>query len=103
LGEVKKPGAYRLTPEMSLLDALSQAGGATEDGVPGVVRLIRPGKGEDRELQLEAFLQPGLPANVVLEEGDVLYVPRRSLANVGYVLQKLNPFMSFLFFASAVK
>ena len=30
LGEVKKPGAYRLTPEMSLLDALSQAGGPTK-------------------------------------------------------------------------
>ncbi len=103
LGEVKKPGAYRLTPEMSLLDALSQAGGATEDAVPGVVRLIRPGKDENRELQLSEFLRPGLPHNVALEEGDVVYLPKRGIAEVGYVIQKLNPFLSFFFLATAFK
>lgn len=101
LGEVKKPGAYRLTPEMSLLDALSQAGGPTEDAVPGTLRLIRPGKGENRELRLDGFLKPDLQANVVLEEGDVLYIPRRGLAEVGYVVQKLNPFLSFFFLANS--
>ena len=30
LGAVAKPGSYRLTPRMTLLDALAQAGGATE-------------------------------------------------------------------------
>lgn len=102
LGEVKKPGAYRLTPEMSLLDALAQAGGPTEDATPGVIRLIRPDKGENRELNLEGFLRPELPPNVVLEEGDVLYVPRRSVAKVGYIVQKLSPFMSLLFFTEAL-
>lgn len=101
LGEVKKPGAYRLTPEMSLLDALSQAGGPTEDAVPGALRLIRPGKGENRELRLDGFLKPDLQYNVVLEEGDVLYIPRRGLAEVGYVVQKLNPFLSFFFLANS--
>lgn len=101
LGEVKKPGAYRLTPEMSLLDALAQAGGPTEDAVPGTIRLIRPGKGENRELQLDGFLKPDLPHNIVLEEGDVLYAPRRGLADVGYVVQKLNPFLSIFFLANS--
>lgn len=103
LGEVKKPGAYRLTPEMSLLDALSQAGGPTEDATPGALRLIRPGTEETHELRLDGFLHPTLPQNVVLEEGDVLYVPRRGLAEVGYIVQKLNPFLSFFFLTTAFK
>ena len=68
-----------------------------------MIRLIRPGKNENRELKIDEFLKPGLPQNVVLEEGDVLYLPKRGLAEVGYVVQKLNPFLSLLFFATAFK
>jgi polysaccharide biosynthesis/export protein len=97
LGEVKKPGAYRLTAEMSFLDALAQAGGPTEDANQDDLHLVRPSKKSERILSMEDDIVASNPdANVALEEGDVLYVPRRGIRKLGYVLQQLSPFSTLL-------
>lgn len=92
LGAVEKPGAYRLTAQMSFLDALGQAGGPTNDANPQSIHVIRPAKNQNLELALDDVLAGDSRQIVALEEGDIVFVPRNTVAKVGYILQKLNPF-----------
>ncbi len=94
LGEVKHPGALRLTPDMSLLDAFSLAGGETEDGQKRLA-LIRPSTGKQIEITLKEALSPKQNVNYSLEEGDIIFVPQRGLAKFGYILQKTSPLTGF--------
>jgi polysaccharide export outer membrane protein len=101
LGEVQKPGALRLTPDMSFMDAFASAGGLTRDAAPDRIHLIRPSEGANREVSLDALLKPDSPATLALAEGDILYAPKRGLAEVGYVLEKLSPLTSYLLIGTA--
>lgn len=92
LGAVGKPGAYRLTPQMSFLDALGQAGGPTIDANDTRIHLIRPNKNQNLQIDLNDLLTPKPDVNVAMEEGDILYVTRNDIAKVGYIMQKISPF-----------
>ncbi|AXC10140.1 Capsule polysaccharide export protein [Acidisarcina polymorpha] len=95
LGEVKHPGAFRLTPTMSFLDAFSQAGGATEDASENKIEIVRSASGTQREFRMSDLLSGPEHLNFALEEGDIIYVPRRNLAKFGYVLQKTSSLAAF--------
>ena len=101
LGEVNSPGAYNLSPEMTLLDIVSRAGGLTENGDPSRLTLVRPSENASMKVRLGELLQPNPSLNVSLAQGDVLYVPSSELGRVGYVLRQLNPFTSFLLFTQS--
>jgi polysaccharide export outer membrane protein len=98
MGAVAKPGAYRLTPDMSYLDALAQAGGPNEDAEQNEISLYRPGRDAVQTFPFKSLLANGRRSNYALEEGDVIYVPKRGLAEVGYVLRQLLPGLSFMTF-----
>lgn len=96
LGAVGKPGVIRLTPQMSFLDALGQAGGPTTDADVNELHLIRPAKNVNLEIDMENLLTPDPNLILSMEEGDIIYVPRNGVAKVGYYLQKINPFATLL-------
>lgn len=93
LGAVNKPGAYRLTSRMSFVDALGQAGGATVEAHKTQIHLIRPEKGVNLEVSFDEIMAPNPNLSLALEHGDIIYVPLNTAARIGYVLQKVNPFM----------
>jgi polysaccharide biosynthesis/export protein len=101
MGEVLRPGAIRVTPDMTFMNALAQAGGPTDDARAGRVRLIRPSAGIEREFDLSDFYRAGREENVALQDGDVIYVSRSRMAKVGYVLQKLSPLTGWMLFGAA--
>jgi polysaccharide export outer membrane protein len=101
MGEVHRPGAYRLTPDMALLDALAQAGGPTEDGDPSGITLYRPEQQAIQGAPLEGLVTGERMLNFSLEEGDVIYVEKRGIAKTGYVLRQLMPGLSFMTFGLA--
>ena len=103
LGNVRTPGAVHLTPTMSLMDALSLAGGPTEDASLAHMAFIRPSIGKQVEVPMKTLLAGGGRLNYSLEEGDILYVPPRGMARFGYVLQKLSPLTGFAILGSAVR
>ena len=81
-GEVKKPASVPLTDvPLRVLDALAAAGGPTSEAdLQGVV-LSRQGK--PRRLDLQAADDRGDPTeNWLLQDGDILHVPDRSLNKV---------------------
>jgi polysaccharide export outer membrane protein len=95
LGEVKHPGAFRLTSTMTFLDAFSLAGGLTEDANDRKIEVVRSVSGAQREFTLNDLLDGPQHLNYALEEGDIIYVPRRGLAKFGYVLQKTSSLAAF--------
>lgn len=102
LGYVGSPGAYTLTPDMSLMDALAQAGGPTPDAAMGNLKLVRAGMGIETGVDLGEILDADPRSNFALEEGDILYVPPNWLTSVGYVLQKVSPATNMAMFGAAV-
>ncbi len=102
LGAVQKPGAYRLTPDMSVLDALAQAGGPSEDGRPEEIAIYRPGQQAVQRFDMASLMTADRKVNYALEEGDIIYVPKKGIANVGYVLKQLLPGLSFMTFAQSM-
>ncbi|MGY6631127.1 MAG: SLBB domain-containing protein [Wenzhouxiangella sp.] len=98
MGAVHRPGAYRLTPDMALLDALAQAGGPTEDADPNRIVLYRPEQQARTATPLDGLVLGERRLNFSLEEGDVIYVERSGLARTGYTMRQLLPGLSFLAF-----
>jgi polysaccharide export outer membrane protein len=103
LGDVQHPGAFRLSADMSFLDAFSLAGGATEDADSKHIALIRPSTGKQREVPLKELLAGNRELNSSLEEGDIIFVPKRGIARFGYILQKTSPVTTFAILGSTLK
>jgi len=68
-GQVKKPGRYRLEPEMTVMHALSVAGGVTDRGSESAVLLKRRGEADMKS--------SGANPTDKLQVGDVIYVKER--------------------------
>lgn len=102
LGAVAKPGSYRLTPRMTLLDALAQAGGASENAQPARIGVYRAGAQRVEVFDFAALIDPSRAVNYALEDGDVVYVPNSGLADIGYALRQVAPAVSVLTFGLAV-
>jgi competence protein ComEA len=73
-GEVARPGVYSLPAGSRVLDAISRAGGFTDDAYAQGVRVRRKG-GETLLLDLRGA-ESGCKQDFVLEDGEVVAVPR---------------------------
>lgn len=96
LGEVGEPQAVTLLGPLSVVQALSQAGGLLEEFADKEeVRLIRRGAGGQPVISVvnvEAVLE-GRASDTSLQRGDILYVPARGVTNWSRsVGQALSPF-----------
>jgi polysaccharide export outer membrane protein len=85
LGEVRRPGVFVFDGSNTAIEAISGAGGFTEDSNKSSVILIR-GDIDDPYLQrlnLQDLLVKGkVEENIILQAGDVLYVPRSFVGDV---------------------
>lgn len=112
LGQVRTPGPYPLTGDMTLIELLALAGSTTgEAGAEAVILRARPGqratapadpptdldKRTDGVIRVDIDLDRGRASqNVQLHDGDTIYVPRAELVYVygqvnspgGYPLRK---------------
>jgi len=103
LGSVHKPGAYRLTPDMSLLDALAQAGGPNEDAQDRAIAIYRPSAEAIDKAPLATLLTREKMVNYALEEGDIIYVPKSGIAETGYFIRQIFPGLSIISLGLAMK
>lgn len=71
-GEVRQPRLYTLSPETTVRQALSTAGGATERGVLDRVRLLRGG-----QLYVLDLTAEGAGGSVPVRSGDEIVVARQ--------------------------
>jgi len=77
-GQVKRPGLYTWRPNLTVLDALSQAGWETERGRLSqtfVIRQTPDGKEQKIRVDMVRLLRKGdMKQNIALQPGDVVYV-----------------------------
>lgn len=103
LGAVPRPGSYRLTPRMNVLDAIAQAGGPTEDAAPQRIGIYRAGAQKVEIIDMADVIDPTRSANFALNDGDVIYLPNSKLADFGYVMRQLAPGLSVFTFGMALQ
>jgi polysaccharide export outer membrane protein len=77
LGDVNKPGGYTMDnneSKMTLLEAISLAGGAAKTAKLGHARLLRKSDHSETQLSL-GDIQKGKQLDVEMAAGDILYIP----------------------------
>ncbi|MFO1518602.1 MAG: SLBB domain-containing protein [bacterium] len=76
VGEVKRPGTYRIPPSTRLSEALQMAGGIRNNGSERNIELRQPGGGPGKKMDLTAFKLFGrLEDNPYLVDNQVIFVP----------------------------
>ena len=93
LGEVYRPGKYELKEKLSVIDAISMAGGVTERGNARTTYIIRgdPKSPQRIKVDVTKFLKSAdLTQNVALLPGDVIYVPGSSKPDWGKISGMLS-------------
>jgi protein involved in polysaccharide export with SLBB domain len=99
LGEVRDPQSLALLKQTRVAEAVARVGGPIFTGNEDSIRVVRSGSGEAvvYEVDLDAIQAGDLRTNIVLTEGDIVYVPPTWWAEVGYVVQAiLFPFNPLL-------
>jgi polysaccharide export outer membrane protein len=96
LGQVAKPGTYAITAPRTLLDLLAMAGGLTQLADRHIMVERSPGaKQREEEVFLSNRADDALMANVMIDPGDTILVPKAGIVYVvgdvgrpgGYTMQ----------------
>jgi len=99
LGEVRSPQNFALFKDTRVAEAIGRVGGPNFTASTGRVRVVRSGGGEAAvyRVNLDAIQAGDQSTNIVLMEGDIVYVPPAFWARIGYVFQAiLFPFNPLL-------
>lgn len=99
LGEVGAPTSLSLGRMTRVTEALGSVGGTTWLASNGSIRVVRPSPGGTVVLPVDlAAIRGGdLSTNIVLEGGDIVYVPPSILGRIGYAVRAvLFPFEPLL-------
>ena len=96
LGEVKSPGGYPMQKDMTLLQALTTAGGPSETAKLKSVLLLREGRNHEiHALRLDLSKAIHASSGVVssnalyVQAKDVIYVPKTFIGNVSTFLKQI--------------
>ena len=78
LGQVQKPGSFLLSPGMTLLQAVSMAGGFTSIAQKNRVNLTRVNEGKTETVVVNVeLIYEGSSDDILLQSGDSIYVNER--------------------------
>jgi len=77
-GEVIKPGSYLLEEDITVLKAISMAGGFSKFGSSSRVKIMRPNKGkpgfQPMNINMDAVMKGRSEADVLIQPGDIIVV-----------------------------
>jgi len=104
LGEVKTPGVYSPPGGGNIIDVIALAGGFTDHAVKRGTFLIRGGLAapEVYRLNLARVFKGDLSQNLSVQSNDIIYVPKRFIANWNYVMQQISPTLSTTLLGTSV-
>ena len=98
-GEVRRPGTFPLNRDTRVAEAIAMVGGETMFGNQDEIRVIRSSGGEAMVylVDLGAIRDGDLRTNILLVQGDIVYVAPTMWARVGYAINAvLFPFQPFM-------
>jgi len=100
LGEVRRPGLHAFFGDMTLVDAIAQSEGLSYYADSAKVTLTRESLDNPLvyKINLRQLINKGAAEqNMILKDGDIIYVPPTPLAKIGYAMDQLFfPFRSIL-------
>ena len=77
LGEVKEPGSYDLEGDMTVLKAISMAGGFADYAAKGSVYILRGKNSESKKIEIDiSKIQKGKEEDIEIQPGDIITVPQ---------------------------
>ena len=80
LGQVNKPGTFLFEERMTVVQAVSLAGGFGKLAAKNSVIVTRRTEGSEQKFKLPVeSIAEGRPANITLQPGDIVYVPESFL------------------------
>jgi len=85
LGEVKIPQIVTIKGKLTVIDAITEAGGFTRDAIRKSVMIIRGELGSQEGIRINAkqILQKGdISQNIDLEPGDIVFVPKTFIVHI---------------------
>ena len=91
LGEIHKPSAFALVKDTRVSEAIAKVGGVTPFGWMSRIRVIRSEGGETviYRVNLSDIQRGDLSSDILLTEGDLIYVPPTIMARIGYAVQAI--------------
>jgi len=98
-GEVGAPGMVTSQENLSLVEVISRAGSFTPQASRSKVYIARgdPNQPEVQQMDLKSLIQEAdFSQNVVLQNNDVIYVPRRNFALFQDVVAAITPILGLL-------
>jgi polysaccharide export outer membrane protein len=102
MGAVGRPGSYRMTPRMTVLDAIAQAGGLSENAKNDRIGLYRAGTKQAEYVSWSELITSDRSKNYAMEDGDVIFIPTTGLNDFGYVMRQIAPAISIFTFGLTV-
>jgi polysaccharide export outer membrane protein len=100
LGEVKAPKVIEFKEKLTLVEAITEAGGYTVNAITRSIIVIRGELGSHKgiRLNLSRVLKEGdIAQNIELKAGDIVYVPRTFIAEVERFLRLLGAPITWYF------
>lgn len=78
LGEVRKPGTYEIVGRVSVVEAISMAGGFTPVAAVNKVRILRQGEGGEQTVivNVKDIMEGKKEAGAYVQAGDVIHVTK---------------------------
>lgn len=75
-GEVQKPGTFSFEEGMTIIEAITLAGGLTKVASPNGTTVARQGEGQQQKLRVPVKnIRDGQEKNFSLQPGDIIFVP----------------------------
>jgi polysaccharide export outer membrane protein len=97
LGEVKSPGVFSLDTELTIMDAVTKAGGWSNDANMSKVILLRnvSGQVEIQSIDLTAVLEGRERTdNMLLQKNDIVFIPTKKIADVSRLMKYISSILS---------
>jgi polysaccharide export outer membrane protein len=83
-GAVRKPGAYQMKGDTSVLKAVAMAGGTMFEAEEGDIQVFRPGAGQDQVITVDLkAVRDQTTRDISLQDGDIIVV-RSSALKAGF-------------------
>lgn len=104
LGEIQNPGIVNNDPPQTLLEAITRRGGITSEGNKSKVVVIRGGtdKANIKTYNLKKIVKDGdMSQNIILQKGDIIYVPPTFMASTENVLNHVKSILSVVLSAES--
>jgi polysaccharide export outer membrane protein len=105
-GETGRNGVIKIREGYRLLDAIAESGGYTGNAYRRSIKIIRIVDQKVVMISIDVgtiLNDANLSNNILLQDQDILYVPRRLLVSMAEVLNLVSPFMPLYYYLQNFK